>query len=63
MSRKKTPEELDMEAERAQEDAYRRANCPHFNCHPIEWYWSGAIQTMVCDDCGEREWRPDPNEL
>lgn len=62
MSRKRTDEEIEAELQAEDELRDKRNNCSHYNCEPVEWYWSGAIQTMWCRDCGEREWRDDPNE-
>lgn len=61
MSRRQTDEEIEAE-DAAQAAKYKQQReCSHYHCRPVEWYWSGQIQTMECDDCGEREWR-DENE-
>lgn len=62
MSRKETEDEFNARIDRENAEAQQRANCDHYNCEPVEWYWSGAIQTMHCRDCGEREWRSEEPE-
>lgn len=56
MSRKKSQEELEREALAADEAAAKRYSrqqaCGHWYAKPSEWYWSGQVRTMRCDDCG-----------
>ena len=63
MSRRKTPEELDAEAEaedQANADRWTlQRECGHYDCQPTEWYWSGQIRNMHCNDCELDEFRDE----
>lgn len=48
---------------KASELAARRESCPHYSCHPVEWYWSGKPREMRCSDCGETKFMEDEDEL
>lgn len=34
-------------------------NCDHWGCRPSEWYWSGKVREMTCEDCGLVEFREE----
>lgn len=61
--RRKSQEELDAilqaEAERNAEKYRIRSECGHYNCAPSEWYWSGQIRVMRCNECGEEDYREE----
>lgn len=40
-------------------EAERQRECPHYDCEPTEWYWSGQIRNMHCNDCGLNEFREE----
>lgn len=59
MSRRKTDEEVEAECQAADEVRALQAGCSHYNCKPIEWYWSGQVREMFCLDCGLRDFKDE----
>lgn len=63
MSRRKTQDQLDQEAEQADRDMadrYRlQRECSHWHARPTEWYWSGRVREMTCQECGATRFLED----
>ena len=63
MSRRKSQEQLDHEAEEADrlasERARAQAECTHYNCRPTEWHWNGTPREMLCEECGATNYLED----
>jgi hypothetical protein len=57
MSRKKSQEEMDIEAEkedlRISEMAKAQRECAHWNCAVTEWWFSGKPRQVQCLECGK----------
>lgn len=55
MSRRKSQEQLDDEAQAA-DDALAaqwqaQQDCSHWQAKPSEYWWSGQVRTMHCPEC------------
>lgn len=68
MSRKKTQAELEEEALRADREASdlarKQDECGHWNCSVTEWWWSGRVRELTCNECGKTKFLEDlPGEV
>lgn len=65
MSRRKTAEQLDAEAQAADEAAAERYReqqaCSHYRCSVAEWWFSGTPRLMCCDECGAENFIEEPS--
>ncbi len=57
--RELTIAELEEQDRREQAHRAKQAECGHHDCHPSEWYWSGQVREMKCDNCGLTEFREE----
>jgi len=59
MKNTRTLEEM-FESDRKRAEEYRKQQrCPHAECYPTTWHWSGKPAEMHCPECGLTEFRED----
>ncbi|CAK24989.1 hypothetical protein [Pseudomonas phage LKA1] len=59
MGRRPSDEELEAMDRAHAAVAKAQRECGHYYCRPVEWYWSGAVRVMQCDDCGSQDFREE----